>query len=1473
MAVYFDHRIESPFPATSPCLISWHSQHALLAVASTSSTDGGCVDIYNELGEYMQETHIERHFHPTILSWHPTRRVLVTGWDTGEVVVVNEQDKEQYTVQTAHGAEITVLEWSNNNSRLVSGDLNGVLAVWRLDQRGRIQATPLMTNDYRKHLTYCLFKPLAPDEDLAQLAKAAVSGDERALDMFNWKNSGKGSPMKSGTQQDFSFFLSAKDGSVYWVNEQRKSSQIVSLGSPVKRLFFMEKKAVLVVITENLLLSQFFVTPEGEAEELSKVKLSGKIGQAADILWVDNSLLITATGESVIRFWDLEREDNYVLSLDEQLGFEAGEIINCISFCSAKAILSAGTNKGRVAMWSKVPSSGHKSIRAEGKDSWKLKTPTELEENIMQIKWGSSKNLLAVNNFSSVVILSEQVMSSHFHQQVSAIQVAPSQLNLTYFSTGTTHSLRTDIYIKGVFVTKDTVAVWNGKQVTVYELTGPALRNAGSFPCESAVLAMHEESIYTVEPNRVQIRTLQGTVKQLLSFSEIEGNPCMLDICGNFLAVATDTAHFKIFDLSRREAKAHSNCKNLTQLVPGVESIVSVKCNVNGSKASILANRADCHLDSKLYFYDVELDTVTFYDFWNGQAEQGEVTSNQDSESEISRKSVHLDRIPISHFWDQSEPRLIVCEAMLAVPNSANTSPKHQLTQRTEVTQGKEDILVISFFSTQEHGLLIQESFSRPTALQSLLGIEVPHYYFSKKLLFRRGCVYQPVPGEEEKVVESEVGTPKVPQMVAKKPLRDFIGLEDCDKTTREAMLNFSFFLTVGDMDEAFKSIKLIKSEAVWENMARMCVKTRRLDVAKVCLGNMGHARGAKALREAEQEPEMEARVAMLAIQLGMLEDAEQLYINCRRYDLLNKLYQSSGQWQKAIETAENHDRVHLRTTYYNYAKHLEATGERNVSLTYYEKSDTHRFEVPRMLLDDPQALEIYINKMKDKGLWKWWAQYLESQSDLDTALKYYDMAQDYLSLVRVHCFLGNIAKAAEIANETGNWAASYHLARQYESQEEVKQAVHFYTRAQAYNNAIRLCKENNLDDQLMNLALLSTPEDMMEAARYYEEKGEQMDRAVMLYHKAGYFSKALELAFATEQFGALQLIAEDLDEKSDPALLARCSDFFIQHNQFEKAVELLLAAKKYYDALQLCLEQNLIITEDMAEKMTVSKNSKELSEEARRELLERIADCCMRQGNYHLATKKYTQAGNKLKAMRSLLKSGDTEKIMFFAGVSRQKEIYIMAANYLQSLDWRKDPEIMKNIITFYTKGRALDLLAGFYDACAQVEIDEYQNYEKALGALTEAYKCLSKAKMRSPEEQERKLSDMQSKMTLVKRFIQVRRAYSVDSQEAVKQCELLLEEPDLDTAVRIGDVYGLLVEHHTQQRDFQKAYHCLEEMRSKMPSVNLTYYVSQSTVEAVHRALSIPLTRHAPSEHMRHNSMEDNEEVEEVPEIDYRD
>uniref|UniRef100_A0A3Q3S0X4 Intraflagellar transport 140 homolog (Chlamydomonas) n=1 Tax=Mastacembelus armatus TaxID=205130 RepID=A0A3Q3S0X4_9TELE len=1415
MAVYFDHRIEAPESTDVPSQLTWHAAFPVLAVASSRAAAGGTVDLYLQQGEHVESCHLERPHQPTVLHWHPTKPVLAVGWENGEVVLLTHPSGDQTVLPSTHAACIALLEWSSSGSRLVTGDQFGALAVWKVDARGRLQGNYLVKHEYNNPLTCCIFRPASPGDDVAMLARASVSGDESALDMFSWK----GAPLKMGPQEGLAFYVSTADGKVHSVDEHCKTSTLLSVDGEIKNLFYLEKREALAVITETMMLSQYSLGPEGGAQEFLKVKLSSKSGQNVDIVWTDNSLLITAAGEQVIRLWDLERDDNYVLALDETLGFERGEMINCVSYCAGKQLLTAGTNLGRIAMWRMVVQPGSRG--GDTKTQWKLQTPTEIGGNVTCLQWGSSLNLLAANNSNTALILWEHVMSAHFSQQVAAVQLTPTHLSVTQFATGVHLALQSDIHIKGVCVTKDSVTVWSGKQVTVYELSGTALRNTGSFPCDSHVVAVHGENLYTVEPNRVQIRTPQGTVKQLLTFSKAEGNPILLSVCQSYLVVGTDTAHIRVFDLSRRyNAKAHCNAKNLAEQIANLGGLRSVKCNANGSQISILISQVNGRPDHKVYFYDVEMDTVTHFDFFIGRPSSG-IAQLEESERQQFQVTELSGRCPVSHFWDECEPRLFVCETMSVGSESSSTSFFDMV-----------DVSVVTLFCTQEHGLLLQDCYPKPAGLQALLALDVPYYYFSCKVWIE--ITTQPPRG----------GPAQFPHMVSRRPLRDFVGLENCEKSTRDAMLNFSFYLTIGDMDEAFKAIKLIKSKAVWENMARMCVKTRRLDVARVCLGNMGNARAAKALKEAEAEPEPEAQVAMLAIQLGMLEDAEKLYKSCQRYDLLNIFYQASGQWQKALETAEVYDRIHLRTTSYSYAKYLESMGDKTLAITYYENSDTHKVEVPRMLQDDTLSLEVYVSKMKDKNIYKWWAQYLESQSDMDSALRFYECAQDYLSLVRVHCYMGNIQKASEIANDTGDRAASYHLARHYEGHDDIKQAVHFYTRAQAYNNAIRLCKENGLDDQLMNLALLSNPEDMMEAACYYEEKGTHMDRAVIhskSFHKgAGYVSKALELAFATQQFSALQMIAEDLNENSDPALLARCSDFFITHSQYEKAVELLVAAKKYHQALELCVAQNLTITEELAERMTVT-DSKDLSEEARKELLERIADCC-------------------INTICTIYLTGDTEKIVFFANVCRQKELFIMAANYLQSLDWRKNPEILKTIIGFYTKGRAPDLLAGFYEACAQVEIDDYQNYEKALDALTEAAKCLSKTKDSSTGQQEVRLAKLQHKITLIKKFVHARRLYVEDAGEAVRLCEGLLEEPDLDPAVRIGDAFGFLVEHHCQQGNFQMAYRKLEELQKLLPMQNIRYYISQSSLEALKKEMGELMDR-GDNRH----SVKDDDEVEE--------
>lgn len=98
---------------------------------------------------------------------------------------------------------------------------------------------------------------------------------------------------------------------------------------------------------------------------------------------------------------------------------------------------------------------------------------------------------------------------------------------------------------------------------------------------------------------------------------------------------------------------------------------------------------------------------------------------------------------------------------------------------------------------------------------------------------------------------------------------------------------------------------------------------------------------------------------------------------------------------------------------------------------------------------------------------------------------------------------------------------------------------------------------------------------------------------------------RALDLAFRTEQFGALDLIAKDLDKNSDPRVLERAAQFFSDNQQDRMAVQFLAYAKKvspmltahsnlqYSEAIDLCRNKNVIINEELAEVITPPKSGR----------------------------------------------------------------------------------------------------------------------------------------------------------------------------------------------------------------------------------------------------------------------------------------
>jgi intraflagellar transport protein 140 len=57
---------------------------------------------------------------------------------------------------------------------------------------------------------------------------------------------------------------------------------------------------------------------------------------------------------------------------------------------------------------------------------------------------------------------------------------------------------------------------------------------------------------------------------------------------------------------------------------------------------------------------------------------------------------------------------------------------------------------------------------------------------------------------------------------------------------------DFCFNLAAGDIESVIKTIKLIKSDHIWINLANVCIKMRKMKLARMCFGKL---KNAKALR------------------------------------------------------------------------------------------------------------------------------------------------------------------------------------------------------------------------------------------------------------------------------------------------------------------------------------------------------------------------------------------------------------------------------------------------------------------------------------------------------------------------------------------------------------------------------------------------------------------------------------------------
>ena len=56
------------------------------------------------------------------MEWHPEKKVIAIGWESGEITTYNNSEEKVHEQSSIHRSSIAVVRWNQSGSRLISGD-------------------------------------------------------------------------------------------------------------------------------------------------------------------------------------------------------------------------------------------------------------------------------------------------------------------------------------------------------------------------------------------------------------------------------------------------------------------------------------------------------------------------------------------------------------------------------------------------------------------------------------------------------------------------------------------------------------------------------------------------------------------------------------------------------------------------------------------------------------------------------------------------------------------------------------------------------------------------------------------------------------------------------------------------------------------------------------------------------------------------------------------------------------------------------------------------------------------------------------------------------------------------------------------------------------------------------------------------------------------------------------------------------
>ncbi|XP_041978131.1 intraflagellar transport protein 140 homolog [Aricia agestis] len=1320
MTLYIDTKLNFVDSNVISTVASWHQSLPLLAVGSYNQEKGGFVTIFQENGQALEgcDWPVLLSNQVTALAWHPTRKLLVVGWDGGELYIWLEYSWAR--LEAPHNAAITTLNFSSGGGRLLASDAAGSLSGWRSNSGAPLTSFHHQLGDIITHLKFCPPKP-SFESSIRGLARAAVAGDEKALDTLAAWRPRTTARVKDGQQPDNHCCYATQDnGIILFIDHTGACSEVLNAAGAVAFLGILANNYLLIAWETGsaLSLSRFAIGHDGSLTTDTHVRMSARNGQS--VVLVGNVSVAVINGDNMIRIWDSDTGDNDVLP-NEGEETVPGDVFTSISYCNLSDTLCCGTSQGNLYMW-----------RRDHRHNWKLISRSAVKGTIKEVCWGSEglmNPLLFVNCITNAFILREQHVCWGYSPNMWMVQKSAHDISVTN-SESTQLSINTTITIKAFVFKDNTVVLGDGKdvQVWVYNKDNDGqFTLVRSFAWKTDVIFLYSGTLIGVVEPHIECYSLSGDKIGILPSTEGEGEIIAITKTNKYIVVATVDGTLKVAEISKKGLRMPYPSKNCYQMIEDFGEIMRSSVNATGHYICLSIANAGLAPDPKIYLWDVANDKIT-------------------NTSLDNTKSPPYHSVPLAILWDSNDPRLLAVHMRSAELDS------------------------IHLFFCNEGSLFEYKNWCSANV-----------EYFQSD--FTVCTLYAPYV-----VILSQ-------QNIQRIVFKEFEESKDSSKLKQ--ILNFLYYMTTGNLEKAVvigSSITGSKNSVIWDSLAKVCVLKRRPDVGAVCLTNMGDIKGAMMLRKALDDDTMEnaCRVGILAVNLGMIEEAEALFREAQRSDLVQRLISAKDNGlNEIIKGDKDGENVLLiKSAQHKQAKVLWANGETAAAIKLFERAGTLVPHVPRMLIVQGQAnvLAQYVATSKDKALITWWGHYLESIGDLDVALDAYVKAEDYGEQTRLLCHMDRMEEAENVCRK--NSSSLYQMARHLEmNANETENAVKMYIKCGAISSAIRVATEASAWN-LVWRAGSSSAKHALYAASILENAG-QNEQAIALYQKAGKTHMALKLALSSGDTTAMISAVETLGDAVDPELAATLAAHLRKSNHHSHAAALLATAGKYEEALDIVEQSGAPLTPALGERLAAPAGAR-----GRDALLRRLADVLGTRGLYHHAAKRLAAIGDKAGAMRWLMRSSDVDRIATFAAASRDRAVQLMAADYLRTrAPWRSRPDLTRHILHFYTRAKAHNKMAAFYAECAKMEIDDYNNYDKALEALNEAMRCIAKSS--DPESGSQTMA-IQEQISTIQRFMEVKKSLeSGDIKTGVSGGYALIRGLDRPGLLSEDKILNLLLQH----------------------------------------------------------------------------